>query len=1540
MSEAVKAAIRAARQQQRAKASSPTKRDAPDSTAFPKLSSASQSHSRNEFMSNNYDSSSLSAATEDVGFVQISIEGVLNKACQTGRLNLSSRNPALKKLPAEVFSFSDDDAPGWFSAPGLRWWERQELRALIAANGEIEEVDERLREFRALASLDLHNNRIHELPSSLFQLKNLTSLTISHNKLTSWPQAINALDNLITLDISHNQLVALWTDQSVENARDELEQWEKTQKEDEHQGIWASLGRDLEKERKEKEALALAAQRPRGVPLRALKTLSLAFNKLTNAALGLDGTGSAPISWPSQLERLDLSNNALLSPVAMHVRPHSLAQLPGLKELVLAGNGISDEVFSAAKDAPSPSGFEGLEALSILDLQRCEIDDLDRFQTFFGSCFGTDGDSSKSRELVQITDRAQVQTEEGKKRLHVLLSGNPLREEHFKQKRGLRSASITPQKPTSTQQTNSSSSDAASSNKDTKASTNSAAVPAPKPAVVKEGWELEAEAGLLTEGQRRLARIQAARKAEADAVASTAGGSVSGDASGSSSSPAAVPSQAAPVKISSGNKTGLSDWDGEPVLPKYLQHRQVQRGTSDPSITVNSDADEAEAEPDMSEYGIDGTNADGSGALASNAGSTLANAKLSSKKKEALGQVPCKFFRSNGCSAGAACPFAHTIPGDGHQKAICAYWAKGQCKFGHKCALLHILPGQPVSMDRKNKRAAQQAQNTGVPQDIGQAGARLDSRGHQRQPSKNMPNLPNSSQSPFLHSVPAPHLYPHHAPIPLSNSDNIPPEALHGPPGPMPWFPGVPPQAQAAMLASFQNGPMGRNLMGPPNPPFDSGDVAGMDLPFGIPDDFQQFVPPGGFAHQQHFPQPPLSEDPTKPPGFPPMNAMHAPQTNGPPTFFRSLAGDDQVSMPQANASLHSAATPSSATPAGMTFSGTRPVSVPRARPREEDHTNSLSGSPALASRAFGTSPFSHPAGTSVFYSASQDENDGRAHSEYIRQQIESARSMSRLDDLEARERWSKAARTGHGEDGKPESHIVEGEHDENGEEFLPSSLSDLLTPAELERRRRSASQTLSQRPLSFVGYSGLQGHAIGHRPGQLSASGASRFNSTDALSRSPSSVGRWPLGFGSGAGPSATATARSISTGMGGTGSGAEVSSSLHQIYGRTQTTPTRHGLGRPNVGAGMSSAELLSGSPSSAVPYQAPQSLPPGLAAGMNRLYLGSNSGMNTRDEPDISAGQGQGDMSPWASKQSSRVSSTSKAGVSTGMAQSNSHGLSHLLAYSGGADSFLSTRAAQAHLGSSNRHASSTDLLNVAFGNHAAAAAAAGGEGGSHSNRVGQSGLGGHLSLTSGNSYEELGPVAPSSILPHRPSPLSLAAGAGIRRTDSGAYMPTSASGSFVSNSASTSSTAGDGHGYVGATTRSGAASPAPGASSNATSSAWGGIAIPNGGGKAGSGLGSGVGRSSAFHSGLGSGNGGGGISSAGASPSQGGSGLLTFGGGLMARHHHHHQQQQQTHQQSRARNAAGGGNGGPGVGNSPMAVPSSTKEEYEEAIFELE
>ncbi|WWC68592.1 uncharacterized protein I206_102522 [Kwoniella pini CBS 10737] len=74
--------------------------------------------------------------------------------------------------------------------------------------------------------------------------------------------------------------------------------------------------------------------------------------------------------------------------------------------------------------------------------------------------------------------------------------------------------------------------------------------------------------------------------------------------------------------------------------------------------------------------------------------------------KAALSHVPCRFFKAGACTAGDSCPFSHAAP-DAAKREVCQWFLKGNCKFGHKCALAHVRPGEPMSMDRKNKKAAQ-----------------------------------------------------------------------------------------------------------------------------------------------------------------------------------------------------------------------------------------------------------------------------------------------------------------------------------------------------------------------------------------------------------------------------------------------------------------------------------------------------------------------------------------------------------------------------------------------------------------------------------------------------------------------------------------------------------------------------------------------------------------------------------------------------------------------------------------------------------------
>ncbi|KAJ9120765.1 hypothetical protein QFC22_002697 [Naganishia vaughanmartiniae] len=61
--------------------------------------------------------------------------------------------------------------------------------------------------------------------------------------------------------------------------------------------------------------------------------------------------------------------------------------------------------------------------------------------------------------------------------------------------------------------------------------------------------------------------------------------------------------------------------------------------------------------------------------------------KLQGKGKD-LSHVPCRFFKVGGCTAGLACPFSHSLT---------------------ESALAHIKPGEEYTMDRENKKAAQRA---------------------------------------------------------------------------------------------------------------------------------------------------------------------------------------------------------------------------------------------------------------------------------------------------------------------------------------------------------------------------------------------------------------------------------------------------------------------------------------------------------------------------------------------------------------------------------------------------------------------------------------------------------------------------------------------------------------------------------------------------------------------------------------------------------------------------------------------------------------
>ncbi|KAL0069277.1 hypothetical protein AAF712_003642 [Marasmius tenuissimus] len=130
-------------------------------------------------------------------------------------------------------------------------------------------------------------------------------------------------------------------------------------------------------------------------------------------------------------------------------------------------------------------------------------------------------------------------------------------------------------------------------------------------------------------------------------------------------------------------------------------------------------------------------------------GNSKSQQKSSSKAKD-LSHVPCKFFKVGSCTAGSSCPFSHSAPEPGAQKDACAWFVKGNCKFGHKCALAHVLPGQSMSMDRKNKKAAQVAAGGG--RNDSKSSGRAGRRDTQGRP----PALMSSLKASITPSAPAP----------------------------------------------------------------------------------------------------------------------------------------------------------------------------------------------------------------------------------------------------------------------------------------------------------------------------------------------------------------------------------------------------------------------------------------------------------------------------------------------------------------------------------------------------------------------------------------------------------------------------------------------------------------------------------------------------------------------------------------------------------------------------------------------------------------
>ncbi|KAJ3476235.1 hypothetical protein NLI96_g11298 [Meripilus lineatus] len=343
---------------------------------------------------------------------------------------------------------------------------------------------------------------------------------------------------------------------------------------------------------------------------------------------------------------------------------------------------------------------------------------------------------------------------------------------------------------------------------------------------------------------------------------------------------------------------------------------------------------------------------------------------------------------------GASCPFSHAVLEPGQAKEICAWFVKGNCKFGHKCALAHVLPGQNMSMDRKNKKAAQAAANAA---NQNHSSGRDSHRG-----GRSRGNNHNSSQSAGNRNS-------------LLSGSTAPTRSLSSSRGPMPM-------------------PL-RSTLSPsaPAPPVKDTDFSS----FGLPDESNKL--PNAPAQAKSTSSvdltdssPPQETDVSPDPPKPQEQPQEA--SKSPPPL--------PLSTPRRN-------------PQSDRSSPSVPDFGPIGSPPRASSSSRVSRSNGLSP---GTSPHNAPLSSSPFSAPTTQTSFA------IRDQLESANDFKAMSGLSA----SLGAMMSW--DRKPASRLRNGNtlsgevvvEDEDLEEFIPGSLSELLTP---EERSRRLSRTASTRP-------------------------------------------------------------------------------------------------------------------------------------------------------------------------------------------------------------------------------------------------------------------------------------------------------------------------------------------------------------------------------------------------------------------------------------------------------------------------------------------
>lgn len=368
--------------------------------------------------------------------------------------------------------------------------------------------------------VQLHNNQIPTLPLSIGLLTNLTSLSLAANNLAHFPLQLLALENLNDLDLSSNKLVSLWPSkkwkEDLRKAMDELNDSNSSisgeTDGDNGQGgdFWSMFPSSPQKPRSDPLLSASVRgdtkplRQPSGAPWQKMKCLKLGGNRFKDSVFAVEGGGF--LEWPPRLEVLELSKNAFMGPLPADV----FGKLEYLSSLDLSGNQFAERIFSL----PGGSGKETFfPSLISLDLSANAIDSLGMIEDFFAvGCrrkrIDWKGLSASISAYIRDPEDGWGDTVGA---LEIKVADNMLRDE-ARRRRDLQKNG-----PGGMKESNANGNGHREipgvKETDVKEVVGQKATP-----VVKEAWELEAEAGLLTEGGRRRAKLEEARKIQGDSA--------------------------------------------------------------------------------------------------------------------------------------------------------------------------------------------------------------------------------------------------------------------------------------------------------------------------------------------------------------------------------------------------------------------------------------------------------------------------------------------------------------------------------------------------------------------------------------------------------------------------------------------------------------------------------------------------------------------------------------------------------------------------------------------------------------------------------------------------------------------------------------------------------------------------------------------------------------------------------------------------------------------------------------------------------------